>query len=346
MRLSIKKSPKFLYAINFILIGVIFFLLLATNTRQTFADDEAKMEMLGDAHYVTIHDNGESLTIKTDALTVADALERANISLEPTDKVEPISSDHINADNFHINIYRSRPVIVTDGSVKKYIMSASSDATTIAKDAGFAIYDGDQISLASASSDFLEAGATTTYFITRNGGQTVTVETPIPFGEKTEKDPSLELGQTKLKEVGEDGLKVSKYQVKFVDGVEASRELISEETVREPVDRVTIEGSKQAVPPQWETCANWAREAGVSEADLYTALTIIYRESGCRYTANNASTGAYGIPQALPGSKMASAGSDWQTNPVTQIKWMISYVNGRYGGWGGAQAWWESHHWY
>ena len=116
--------------------------------------------------------------------------------------------------------------------------------------------------------------------------------------------------------------------------------------IREPVDRITVEGSKRAIPPQWETCANWAREAGVSENDLQTALTIIYRESGCRYNASNSSSGAYGIPQALPGSKMASAGDDWETNPVTQIKWMIKYVNGRYGGWAGAQAWWEAHHWY
>ena len=343
MRLSIKKSPKFLYALNFILVGVAFLLLLGTNTRQTFADDSTP-QMLGDARYITIHDNGESLTIKTDALTVSDALERAKISLEDTDKVEPATGEYINADNFHINIYRSRPVVVTDGTVKKYIMSASSDAATIAKDAGFTIYDGDQIAL--APTNLLEAGAATTYEITRNGGQTITVESTIPYGETIEKDPSLELGQTKLKEVGEDGLKVTKYEVQFVDGVEVSRELVSEETVREPKNRITIEGSKQAVPPQWETCANWAREAGVSEADLYTALTIIYRESGCRYSASNSSTGAYGIPQALPGSKMASAGSDWETNPVTQIKWMISYVNGRYGGWAGAQSWWDAHHWY
>jgi len=47
---------------------------------------------------------------------------------------------------------------------------------------------------------------------------------------------------------------------------------------------------------------------------------------------NYAGSGAYGIPQALPGSKMASAGPDWRTNPATQIRWMISYVNERYGG--------------
>jgi hypothetical protein len=49
-------------------------------------------------------------------------------------------------------------------------------------------------------------------------------------------------------------------------------------------------------------------------------------------TPNSQGLGAYGIPQALPGSKMASAGSDWSWNPVTQVRWMIGYVNGRYGG--------------
>jgi len=54
------------------------------------------------------------------------------------------------------------------------------------------------------------------------------------------------------------------------------------------------------------------------------------RESGWRYNAENAS-GAYGIPQALPGSKMASAGPDWQTNPTTQIKWGLGYIKSVYG---------------
>lgn len=55
------------------------------------------------------------------------------------------------------------------------------------------------------------------------------------------------------------------------------------------------------------------------------------KESGWRWNANNSGSGAYGIPQALPGSKMASAGSDWATNPATQIRWGLSYIAGRYG---------------
>lgn len=55
------------------------------------------------------------------------------------------------------------------------------------------------------------------------------------------------------------------------------------------------------------------------------------RESGWNPRAANPSSGAYGIPQALPGSKMASAGADWQTNPATQIKWGLGYIKSRYG---------------
>jgi len=80
--------------------------------------------------------------------------------------------------------------------------------------------------------------------------------------------------------------------------------------------------------------------------DQYGCLNNIWsRESGWRYNAENAS-GAYGIPQALPGSKMATAGSDWQTNPATQIKWGLGYIKGRYGS--PCQAWaaWQAQGWY
>jgi hypothetical protein len=55
------------------------------------------------------------------------------------------------------------------------------------------------------------------------------------------------------------------------------------------------------------------------------------RESGWNHKSYNSSSGAYGIPQALPGSKMASVADDWQTNPATQIKWGLGYIKNRYG---------------
>ncbi|MFF4419703.1 transglycosylase SLT domain-containing protein [Streptomyces sp. NPDC001549] len=73
---------------------------------------------------------------------------------------------------------------------------------------------------------------------------------------------------------------------------------------------------------------------------------IISHESGWDHTATNASSGAYGLAQALPASKMASAGADWKTNPATQIKWGLDYMNDRYGSPVGAWNFWSANHWY
>lgn len=91
---------------------------------------------------------------------------------------------------------------------------------------------------------------------------------------------------------------------------------------------------------------NMLSSFGWSPGTYFSCLNNIYtRESGWRYNAENAS-GAYGIPQALPGDKMASAGSDWMTNPATQIKWGLGYIQERYGDPCSAWAFWEAHGYY
>ncbi|MEU8759765.1 transglycosylase SLT domain-containing protein [Streptomyces sp. NPDC048659] len=82
-------------------------------------------------------------------------------------------------------------------------------------------------------------------------------------------------------------------------------------------------------------------------ADQFQCFSnIVDHESGWNYRAVNASSGAYGLMQALPGSKMVSAGADWQTNPATQIKWGLSYMDGRYGSPCGAWSFWTANRWY
>lgn len=70
------------------------------------------------------------------------------------------------------------------------------------------------------------------------------------------------------------------------------------------------------------------------------------RESHWNYRAYNEYSGAYGIPQALPGSKMATAGEDWRTNSITQVKWGLRYIERRYGSACGAWSFFKSHNWY
>lgn len=70
------------------------------------------------------------------------------------------------------------------------------------------------------------------------------------------------------------------------------------------------------------------------------------RESHWRTHAHNKSSGAYGIPQALPGNKMETYGADWRDNPITQVKWGIHYVNVRYGSACGAWNHFQKYNWY
>lgn len=88
------------------------------------------------------------------------------------------------------------------------------------------------------------------------------------------------------------------------------------------------------------------REFGFS-ADQFGCLDSLWsRESGWRVNADNPSSSAYGIPQALPGSKMSSAGADWATNPATQIRWGLGYIQDRYGSPCGAWGHSQGNGWY
>ncbi len=82
-------------------------------------------------------------------------------------------------------------------------------------------------------------------------------------------------------------------------------------------------------------------------AEQFSCLDPLYMgESGWRVDADNPTSSAYGIPQALPGSKMASAGADWATNPETQIRWGLGYIRDRYGTPCGAWSFKQGHGWY
>lgn len=83
-----------------------------------------------------------------------------------------------------------------------------------------------------------------------------------------------------------------------------------------------------------------------SPAQFRCLVTVWNRESHWNPKAHNHSSGAHGIPQALPGWKMRSAGADWRTNPVTQIKWGLSYIDGRYGSPCGALRHMNNYGWY
>lgn len=98
-------------------------------------------------------------------------------------------------------------------------------------------------------------------------------------------------------------------------------------------------------------------KAGIDKSEWEDANWIIMREGSynpciinggaidCSYAVNGGRK-SYGVCQALPGSKMASAGDDWATNPITQLKWCDSYAKSRYGGWAQAKKAWQRQKWW
>ncbi|GAA2478743.1 hypothetical protein GCM10010406_13640 [Streptomyces thermolineatus] len=89
-----------------------------------------------------------------------------------------------------------------------------------------------------------------------------------------------------------------------------------------------------------------ARQMVPNDTQFQCFSNIVSHESSWRVTATNPSSGAYGLVQSLPAEKMASAGPDWRTNPVTQLKWGLNYMNERYGSPCEAWTFWQANNWY
>ena len=260
------KPDKIMFFATVFLLAFIFGVTFAKNMMvNTYAENEDGIYEEAEEHFVTFYDEGKKLTVKTTAKTVKEALDKAGYKLNPTDIVEPTLDARIDADNFFINIYRSQPVLVKVGMTEKYIMTANTNPRKIMEDAGFVVYDGDEISLVENAS-FLETGVSLVYELKRNGGRMVTVETEIPFGQKEVKDYNLAPGQKEVKQLGEVGVKSSNYEVLYVDGEEVSRTLISETVVREPVEKIVAVGAS-AIERRPLTASMGANTYTVRKAD-------------------------------------------------------------------------------
>lgn len=195
-------------------------------------------------------------------------------------------------------------------------------------------------------------------FITRLGTKIETATEEIPNDQQDVEDSSLSFGTVALRQAGSPGKKLVTYQVDLQNGQETGRKVIQEVRIQEPVPRIIARGKAVSIPA--DTTAIMAA-AGIASGDYPYVNYIISHESGWCPTKWQGQVGycppyyepihsqdsgyGYGICQATPGSKMASAGGDWQTNAVTQLRWCSGYAS-RYGGWAGAYNYWQSHHWW
>ncbi len=170
----------------------------------------------------------------------------------------------------------------------------------------------------------------------------VTEEVEIPY-ETVTKDVSngSSTTQNRVVQNGENGLKRVTYRIRYQNGAEIEKTEISSEIIKEPVDKIVEVRTKQVTSRGGVVSGSVAEyqayaekrcfDYGWSDADFQALVKLWNKESRWNPYASNSSSGAYGIPQALPASKMATYGTDYRTNYKTQIEWGLSYIKSRYG---------------
>ncbi|MDO5701115.1 MAG: G5 domain-containing protein [Bowdeniella nasicola] len=230
-------------------------------------------------------------------------------------------------------------------------IEVSVPALTVAEalaEAGIVVGAFDHVSV--PLSDMVEEGMEIT--IERGDSGVLSEETVTTFETIEKDDPTLPKGTTKISSQGQEGIERTTYRVQTHAGEEIERTALATVTVQEKQDRVVLVGTKEvrratvhassgqsAPAPAAPVASGSPRDIARSMLssygwgqDQFSCLNSLWeRESHWNPRAHNRGSGAYGIPQALPGSKMASAGADWRTNPATQIRWGLGYIKGRYG---------------
>ena len=273
--------------------------------------------------------NGYEMTVLTSKTNVKEILEDNNIIIENNERVTPNIDEQISSD---------KTIKISDKSNQEIEVAKVSES-----------------GIETTLDSILDAYTQVTEKI-------VEEEESIPF-ETITKDVSNGASSTKNKvlQEGEEGIKKVTYKVKYQNDTEIEKNKIAEEVTKEPVNKI-VQVSSNVVTSRSESTSRgkitgtvaeyqqYARERcsayGWSDNDFSCLVSLWNRESGWNPNTRNRSSGAYGIPQALPASKMASAGSDYMTNYKTQINWGLSYISSRYGSPSSAWSYFKSNGWY
>lgn len=178
----------------------------------------------------------------------------------------------------------------------------------------------------------------------REGKQTVTAQEKVDFKVKQIQDADRPIGYKKVQTKGVKGKRTVTYEIEIKSGKEVSRKEIASLTTLEPVTQVEVVGTKPNTLPYTGggTKTDWLAASNIAEADWGYADYLVQRESSWNPNAYNASSGACGLAQTLPCSKISG---NWR-DPVNSLNWMNGYAIGRYGSWENAYNFWITHHWY
>lgn len=267
--------------------------------------------------------NNHEITVLTSKTKVSEILEENHIMLSADEIVTPALEEEITTAN--------AIVISTNGQEPTQIAEVNNESlnTNIEE-------------IAQSYTDIVE--------------EIITVKEEIPFETITKDVSNGSSTVNKVIQAGKKGLKEVTYKVRYKGDIEVERIELSSKVIKEPVNKIvqiqtvtSRSGSRLAsgsVLTYQEYAATVCSSYGWSETDIECLISLWNKESGWNPYACNSSSGAYGIPQALPASKMASKGADYKTNYQTQINWGLSYISSRYGNPQNAWSHWLANGWY
>ncbi len=311
--------------------------------------------------------DGVSRDVWTTAPTVAVALNQ--LGMTSGNYISVSRSTRLPLHPTDIAIRTPHLVQIRQGGTTNDITTTAQTVGQLIDQLGIQVGSSDRVSV--AMGDALDNGMV--IGITRVHEATVSAMRTVPYQTTRVKDGTLTTGLTKVVTPGRNGLVQINYAAVYVDGKLTGKKRIDTVTVRPATARVEKVGTKPlpatfasgtrsgsssrsdgtsttraapiAVTPgsAQDIARAMLADRGMGEVQFGCLVEMWNHESGWRVDAYNAGSGAYGIPQSLPGSKMASAGADWRTNPATQITWGLDYIASRYGTPCGAWAAWQAH---
>lgn len=281
--------------------------------------------------------NGCEMNVVTSKTKVADILDEKHIILLPEEKVTPDENTTIGANG---------EIVITEKTAQEEVAELVTNET----EATTAEENTNELSMEMISQAYNPITEKTIVEVQSIPFETVTKN--VANGASETKDQVLQEGKEGKKEVT--------YRVKYQNNVEIERTEISSVVLEEPVNKIVQVRAKQTTSrsssgrtyisgsvAEYQAYARARCSAyGWSTADFNCLVALWNKESKWNPNAYNSSSGAYGIPQALPASKMATAGTDYRTNYKTQINWGLSYISSRYGSPSAAWSHSKSTGWY
>ncbi|MBI3624374.1 DUF348 domain-containing protein [Candidatus Saccharibacteria bacterium] len=283
---------------------------------------------------VTIFDGDKQTHTLNAATTPRSVVTQAGIKLDPEDLVTIEAAGSILKEGVlgqKLVIRRAIPVSL---NIYGIVVAVRTQATTVGgllKEKNIKLAEGDTVQPAEDSP--ITPGKQ--IFILRKGTLVQTAEEIEPAPLQVVDDRSLSYGTLVIRQQGVAGKKL----VTFIVDANGQRQVIQEVIIQSPVAQIVARGTFINISSDRTSLM---AAAGISPGDYAAVNYIVSRESNWHPDARNAG-GCLGLGQRCPGSALINACPNWDVDPICQLRYFTSYADARFGGWGGAYAYWQSH---